>query len=494
MGVCRLLSNYGDRYIMTNKKKALYILITVIVFIVIAVLSVRGKYDWIIWDDDSKAGVMTIKQDREGIIELGRNIYNEEMGYYAVELNPIEAGDVTFTINSPGTSLDGESYDFTVLPLGIVMEKGKIGSIGNIEIIRMEILFIFILSGINIVFSLKRRIQENRYSYTIMYYMGALVFIVINILIFTFHVLENSLIDNKLSFVLNDIVNDASYFVFILFPLIVILAVFLAISNVVLIIKEGGGIRNLLGTGLGLFLMVFTIAMYFVDYIFGLGSRVAFLIDTVIYGLLAYFECVMIGTIIASVVTRRHVPKKNKDYMIILGCGLREDGTPLPLLQGRIDRALWFLKKQIKKSNKELKLVCSGGQGDDEIISEAQSMKNYLMSKGISEDKILLEDKSTSTYENMMFSKDVIDADMRGDDKKVAFSTTSYHVFRSGNIAHSIGLDAEGIGSKTKWYFYTNALIREFVANINSQKRQHVINALFILLICLMFSVLYFMI
>ena len=65
---------------------------------------------------------------------------------------------------------------------------------------------------------------------------------------------------------------------------------------------------------------------------------------------------------------------------------------------------------------------------------------------------------------------------MRGDDKKVAFSTTSYHVFRSGNIAHSIGLDAEGIGSKTKWYFYTNALIREFVANINSQKRQHVIN------------------
>ena len=100
-----------------------------------------------------------------------------------------------------------------------------------------------------------------------MYYIGALVFIVINILIFTFHVLENSLIDNKLSFVLNDIVNDASYFVLILFPLIVILAVFLAISNVVLIIKEGGGIRNLLGTGLGLFLMAFTTAMFFVDYI-----------------------------------------------------------------------------------------------------------------------------------------------------------------------------------------------------------------------------------
>ncbi len=71
---------------------------------------------------------------------------------------------------------------------------------------------------------------------------------------------------------------------------------------------------------------------------------------------------------------------------------------------------------------------------------------------------------------------------------------TSYHVFRSGNIAHGLGLDADGLGSKTKWYFYTNALIREFAANINSQKKNHITNALFVLLLCLMVCVLYFMI
>lgn len=488
---------------MTNTRKTIYITITAIVFIIIAVLSVRGKYDWIIWVDNSDAGVMTVEQDKEGVIEIGRNVHNDEMGYYDVELNPIKTGDVTFTINSPNTSLDGQRYDFTVFPLGIVMEKGKIGSIGNMEIVRIEILVLFILSAINIVIALKRLMKENRYSYTIMYYMGALVFVAVNILIFAFRVLDNSFMDNKLSFVLNDIANDATYFVYILFPLIVILAIFLAISNIVLLLKEGGGIRNFLGIGLGAFLVVFTLAVDFINYFFETGSMIAFAINTIVFGLLAYFECVMIGTIIASWVTQKHVPKRNKDYMIILGCGLREDGTPMPLLQGRIDRALWFLGKQKKKNNKDMTFVCSGGQGEDEIISEAQSMKNYLMSKGISEDKILLEDKSTTTYENMKFSKEVIDKDVAALDNleadvdegvNIAFSTTSYHVFRSGNIAHSLGLDADGIGSKTKWYFYTNALIREFVANINSQKRNHITNALFILLLCLMVCVLYFMI
>ena len=57
---------------------------------------------------------------------------------------------------------------------------------------------------------------------------------------------------------------------------------------------------------------------------------------------------------------------------------------------------------------------------------------------------------------------------------KIIFSTTNYHVFRSGVIANEQGIDCEGMGSKTKWYFYTNALIREFIANLIQEKNKHI--------------------
>ena len=73
----------------------------------------------------------------------------------------------------------------------------------------------------------------------------------------------------------------------------------------------------------------------------------------------------------------------------------------------------------------------------------------------------------------MKYSKDKIDKINK--DANISFSTTNYHVFRSGVIANEIGIVCEGIGSKTKWYFYSNALIREFVANLVQEKKNHII-------------------
>ena len=72
----------------------------------------------------------------------------------------------------------------------------------------------------------------------------------------------------------------------------------------------------------------------------------------------------------------------------------------------------------------------------------------------------------------MKFSKDKIDNAKK--DAKISFATTNYHVFRSGVIAYNQGIDCEGMGSKTKWYFYTNALIREFVANLVQERKKHI--------------------
>lgn len=182
----------------------------------------------------------------------------------------------------------------------------------------------------------------------------------------------------------------------------------------------------------------------------------------------------MVSTLFCTVRAQKHVPKFDKDYIIIPGCSIMDDGTVTPILKERADRTLWFAEEQKKKTGKDIIFVASGGQGSDEVISEAGAIKNYLMSAGVDEDHIMVEDKSTNTRENMAFSKRLIDAQKK--EAKVAFSTTGYHVFRSGNIARSVGLNADGVGSRTKWYFYFNAIIREFIANITAEKKRHILN------------------
>ena len=143
------------------------------------------------------------------------------------------------------------------------------------------------------------------------------------------------------------------------------------------------------------------------------------------------------------------------------------------MLKGRIDSALAFADRQKEKTGKELCFVTSGGQGADEIVSESEAMKRYLMEQGIPESRIIKEDQSKNTYENMLFSKEKIME--RDPQAKVAFSTTNYHVFRSGLFARMVKMKAEGIGAKTKWYFWPNAAVREFVGLLTRHRVKQVL-------------------
>ena len=126
---------------------------------------------------------------------------------------------------------------------------------------------------------------------------------------------------------------------------------------------------------------------------------------------------------------------------------------------------------QYENNGKEIIFVPSGGKGSDEIMSEGQAIKNYLLEQKIKKEKILLEDKSKNTYENIKFSYELIN--VQKESAKIAYSTTNYHVFRAGTIASNQGIKMEGIGSKTKRYFWINAFIREFIATIVSEKKRH---------------------
>lgn len=97
----------------------------------------------------------------------------------------------------------------------------------------------------------------------------------------------------------------------------------------------------------------------------------------------------------------------------MLGGGLK-NGKVTPLLAARVDAALKFAWKQSKTGRKPPLLIMSGGQGEDEPLSEAEAMKEYAMEQGYDESRILLEDQSGNTAENMKFSREIMEEHSEG--------------------------------------------------------------------------------
>lgn len=283
-------------------------------------------------------------------------------------------------------------------------------------------------------------------------------------------------------------------FLILMLPFLVLLFGAVSVSNIILIRREGKTPRNLLGVFMLLFFVGGTalvlfgwdlVYQYVIFPIYARGNQWIQIIDVAIplflSGLLCYLECVMIGVSVYAVIAARHEPAYDKDFAVILGCAIRKDGSLTPLLRGRVDRAIEFAGAQEEKTGKQLVFVPSGGQGPNEITSEAEAMKAYLLSRGIPEERILCEDKSTNTEENMRFSKALTEREKPG--AKAVFSTTNYHVFRSGNLARHADFPAEGIGAGTKLYFWPNAFLREFVALIAERRRAHLLVAAAILVL-----------
>ncbi len=141
------------------------------------------------------------------------------------------------------------------------------------------------------------------------------------------------------------------------------------------------------------------------------------------------------------------------DYIIVLGAQMKERG-PSVVLQFRLDAAYDYLI-----ANENTLCVVSGGQGPNEPCTEAQGMYDYLVEKGISPERILMEDKSTDTSENIAFSAEVIG----GTDKDVGIVTNNFHVFRGMMLARHAGFEnACGISARSNIYFQPNNLVREF--------------------------------
>lgn len=168
---------------------------------------------------------------------------------------------------------------------------------------------------------------------------------------------------------------------------------------------------------------------------------------------------VLLTVIFTSAISQKD---EKVDSVIVLGAGLKGE-TPTLALKARLDSAIDYLN-----SSTEVIAIVSGGQGFGERITEAEGMKRYLVSHGISEERILKEEKSTSTYENMIFSKKTFESSTGKKLGKVMIITNNFHMMRAKLLAKRAGLEPYGISSSTPWYIYPNVLLREYLAVFKS--------------------------
>ena len=387
---------------------------------------------------------------------------------------------------------------FYVHPFGVITRNEFLGKSSNDIIIPiLIILYSSILLWV-LIKKYKESIKYSLYQYKNIVYLAIIIFIITFIINNIIGIFRNlSIIDY-----FHNIIVSFNFLAVIVFPIMFITSILVIISNIRLIIKEGFSKRNILGIILSIIIIISTIipdimnGLLQVSRIIDIHNEQSILlyieefIEAIIFSCLAYLECVLISTIIISRKASKHIPVFNKDYIIILGCRIRDDGTLPPLLKGRVDRAIEFSKMQKEKTGRDIIYIPSGGQGDDEIIPEGEAIKNYLISQGVSKNKIIVENKSTSTYENIKFSYNLI---KNKKENNIAFSTTNYHVVRTGNIAFTQNINMEGIGSKTKAYFWINAFIREFIATLYNERKKHLIAISIILAFCLFIILIVFL-
>lgn len=147
-----------------------------------------------------------------------------------------------------------------------------------------------------------------------------------------------------------------------------------------------------------------------------------------------------------------------EDALIVLGAGVHGENPSMPLVL-RLKAAKRYYDK-----NPGAVIVVSGAQGFQEDISEAEAMEKYLIGLGVPKESIVKEDKAHNTYENMKYSKEILDEKL-GDGYSTAVITNSFHIFRAVGIAKNVGLkDVRHYHAETAWYNWAPCYLRECLA------------------------------
>ena len=157
--------------------------------------------------------------------------------------------------------------------------------------------------------------------------------------------------------------------------------------------------------------------------------------------------------------------KKNLDYVVVLGAHVKGD-VPSKALELRLKAALKYARE-----NEDTTLILSGGQGFGEEITEAECMENYLTAHGISKKRLVLEEKSTSTKENLKFSDELTGCSK----KNTGILSNNFHVYRAVKLAEKLGYEYPcGIAAASDPVMQVHYVVREVAALIKEKLRGNI--------------------
>lgn len=275
------------------------------------------------------------------------------------------------------------------------------------------------------------------------------------------------------AYILPDITSEeaiVSRFYIVLFfaiiPLILCALSMLTFFNgKILLEKEGRRPKNLLFSAIGVVIIVMVI-WYLLVHRMSTASEILFVYAV---GVVGYFLYLFTSTTLYVIMYHYRPVMYKPDFIIVLGSGLIGKKVP-PLLASRINKAVDIWRKY-----PEAKIIMSGGQGADELMSEAEAMRDYALANhpDLTANNVLVENQSTTTYENFLFSKRLMTEHMQN--FKAVFVTNNFHVFRASLYAKKLRIKAQGIGSKTATYYLANAFTREYIALLVMTKWMHIV-------------------
>lgn len=266
-------------------------------------------------------------------------------------------------------------------------------------------------------------------------------------------------------FLLLDVLLETSLIrrIFLIVIICMILSVpfMLIVNGMVMIRREGNHFANLLSLLFGIFILIGEIATLFIFIIPSYNqngiARIPF-IPGIISISIIYISLIFVSFMFYSLLVAKTPLERNYNYVVILGCGLMHGNQISKLLADRLNKAIEIYRNDPAAPI----MIPSGGQGKDETIAEADAMAEYLETKGIPADHVVVENHSKNTYENLLNCRNIINK--REGKKNTVIVTSNYHVYRALRYCRRIHFHCAAAGAHVAAYYWPSAIIREFAA------------------------------
>ena len=262
------------------------------------------------------------------------------------------------------------------------------------------------------------------------------------------------------------------------------LVIFLLYSGITIWRKETRTLGNALAllAGIALFFLPATLRWLAPPETVSLDAeyKARYALHLAVVLIVSYFGFTFAAFIAASLLYRWRPIRNAPEAIIVLGSGLINGNVP-PLLAARLDRGIAVFQK----FDGSPVIITSGGQGADEPRAEGTAMREYVLEQRISPDSVIAETESRNTSENLRFSRKLLTSP----DSSVVVATSSYHVFRAALLTRSLGMRAHVVGAHTKWYYFSSALLREFIGVIRDRLWFTVLSILVLIVLAISFTI-----